>query len=96
MNFNEFTILGYNDYYYVQKKCSVTKLLYRVKLTKEEFHSYYTPKGKNVSHLKMNDYKKDFLLSTLTPEEVKLLTESERKLSKKLWKSRLKLKLKKS
>jgi hypothetical protein len=93
MKFTEFTLLDYNDHYYARKICSVTKELYSVKITKDEFAHYYLPKGKCVDHL-VNHSREEklFLETTLTPEEVKLLTPAEKKLNKKLWKSRLRLK----
>jgi len=93
MKFKEFILLDYNTHYYARKICSVTNELYSVKMTKDEFHHYYLPKGKNVKHLvNHNDDEKLFLETTLTPMEVKLLTPSELKLNKKLWKGRFKLK----
>jgi len=93
LDFIQFTLVDYDEHYYARKICSVTNELYSVKMTKDEFHHYYLPKGKNVSHLPNHtEDERLFLESTLTPEEVKLLTPAERELSKKLWKSRLKLK----
>ncbi|MCK9429204.1 MAG: hypothetical protein M0R17_04310 [Candidatus Omnitrophica bacterium] len=93
MKFENFTLLDYGDYYYARKKCSVTGELYSVKLTKDEYHHYYLAKGKNTKHL-VDHSKEDklFLETTLTPEEVKLLSKEELKSDKRSWKKRLRLK----
>jgi hypothetical protein len=91
MTFDIFTILHFNTYYIIQKECSITKEIYRVKLSNEEFMKYYTPKGKIVKHLdRLNKEEKLFLKTTLTPEEIKLLSTNEKeKLSKKIWRFRI-------
>jgi hypothetical protein len=94
MKFENFTLLDYGDYYYARKKCSVTGELYSVKMTKDEYHHYYLTKGKHVTHLANHSREeKLFLETTLTPEEVKLLSPIELKSDKRTWKKKLRIKL---
>ena len=88
MKFENFTILDYKKYYKCIKLCSVTNQQYQVKLTNDEFTHYYKVNGKDVKHL-TNHSKEDklFLETTLTPEEIKLLTPQQKKLRKSLWKN---------
>ena len=87
-----FNILQFGKMYRMQKKCSITGKVYKVDLTFSEFVRYYRPKKKNVSHLKkLGKLQKEFLLSTLTPKEVKSLTYQQKKLNPKIWRYQLNL-----
>lgn len=90
MKFEKFTLLDYGDYYKAVKDCSVTGKQYQVKITKDEFIHYYKASGKDVKHLKCSNEEKLFLETTLTPEEIKLLTPSQKKVRKSLWKLQIK------
>lgn len=88
MKFNNFTILHYGKYYNCVKICSVTKKEYKVKLSWSDFMKYYP--GKTTKHL--TKYSEDdilFLETTLTPEEIKLLTPQQKKVRKTQWKFQL-------
>jgi hypothetical protein len=88
-----FNILHYKDKYRMQKKCSITDKLYYVDLSVSEYVRYYTQKGKSVNHLdRLTEEEKLFLQTTCTPQEINSLSDMEKKLSKKIWRFRLKLK----
>jgi len=90
MKFEKFTILDYEEYYKCVKVCSITGKQYQVKLTNDEYIHYYKPGGKDVKHLtNHSNEEKLFLETTCTPEEVKSLSNNDKKLSKRRWRFQL-------
>lgn len=92
IDLERFNILQFGkDIYRMQKICSITNKVYSIDLSFSEFNRYYKPNGKNVKHLKrLGRLQKEFLLSTLTPNEVKTLTKAQKGLHPKLWRYQLK------
>lgn len=80
INNNNFTILQYGKKHRMQKICSITKKLYYVDLSNYNFYRYYKPKKKYINHLlEYTEEELTFLYTTLTPEEVKSLSDEVKK-----------------
>lgn len=91
---NEFIILQFGVNYTMQKICNETGKLMRVTLNQEEFHQYYTSKGKCVKNLKhLTKEEKLFLETTLTKAEIESLHEEVKETERKLWKKYYRWKL---
>lgn len=88
----KFHILQYDKMFKAIKICSITNEPYIVELTRKEFKKYYKFSGKYTKTLKKHTKEeREFLKTTLTPEEIKSINwRIKKQLHPKLWRFYLK------